>query len=96
MALVHAISLAIDMGFSSVIFEGDSLSIIKKMNSAMQDFSVISALNLEAKGLARNLHACRFQFIPRGVNQSAHTLAGDSTLDSMDRFWVEDVPPSMM
>ncbi|KAL4388674.1 hypothetical protein GQ457_09G011460 [Hibiscus cannabinus] len=60
MALVHAISLASDLGFFSVIFEGDSLSIIKKMNSVVQDFSIISALIWEAKGMARNLQACHF------------------------------------
>ncbi|KAK9030331.1 hypothetical protein V6N11_031759 [Hibiscus sabdariffa] len=96
MALVRAISLANDPSFFSVIFEGDSLSIIKKMNSVVHDFSIISALIWEAKGMARNLHACHFLFIPRGGNQSAHALVGESLLDSMDHFWVEDVPSLVM
>ncbi|KAL4362372.1 hypothetical protein GQ457_04G010120 [Hibiscus cannabinus] len=78
MSLIHAISLAGDLGFHSVIFEGDSLALIKKLNSDAFDFSEISALVWEAKGLARNLHACRFLFIPRGGNQAAHALAGEA------------------
>ncbi|KAL4354038.1 hypothetical protein GQ457_06G007780 [Hibiscus cannabinus] len=95
MSLIHAISLADDLGFHSVIFEGDSLTLIKKMNSDALDFSEISALVWEAKGLARNLHACRFLFVPRGGNQAAHALARESSLDSADRFWVEEVPPKV-
>ncbi|KAK8501854.1 hypothetical protein V6N11_063167 [Hibiscus sabdariffa] len=86
MSLVHVVLLAGDLGFHSIIFEGDSLALIKKMNSDAQNFLVISVLVWEAKGLARNLHACRFLFIPRGGNHAAHALAGESFLDSMDRF----------
>ncbi|KAK9033791.1 hypothetical protein V6N11_049975 [Hibiscus sabdariffa] len=78
------------------IFEGDSLVLIKKKNSEAHDFSEISALVWEAKGLTRNMHACRFLFIPRGGNQAAHFLAGESFLDSTDRFWVEEVPPTVL
>ncbi|KAL4347527.1 hypothetical protein GQ457_17G015710 [Hibiscus cannabinus] len=91
MSLLHAISLASDLGFHSVIFEGDCLALIKKMNSDALNFSEISALVWEAKCLARNLHACCFLFIPRGGNQPAHALAGENSLDSTNRFWVEEV-----
>ncbi|KAL4360797.1 hypothetical protein GQ457_04G002610 [Hibiscus cannabinus] len=96
MSLIHAISLASDLGFHSVIFEGDSLALIKKMNFDALDFSKISALVWEAKGLARTLHVCRFLFVPRGGNQAAHALAGESSLDSTDRYWVEEVPPKVL
>ncbi|KAK8694940.1 hypothetical protein V6N13_072483 [Hibiscus sabdariffa] len=92
MSLIHAVMLAGDLGFHLVIFEDDSLALIKKMNSDAQDFSIISALVWEAKGLAWNLHACCFLFIPRGENHVAHALAAESSLDSMDRLWVEEFP----
>ncbi|KAL4348978.1 hypothetical protein GQ457_17G011570 [Hibiscus cannabinus] len=94
--LIHVTSLAGDLGFHSVIFEGDSLALIKKMNSEAHDFSEISALVWEAKGLAWNMHACCFLFIPWGGNQAAHALAGESSLDSTDCFWVEEVPPTVL
>ncbi|GMJ13498.1 hypothetical protein HRI_005019000 [Hibiscus trionum] len=92
-ALVHAISFAIDLGFSEVVFEGDCLAVLKKMRSQEMDFSVISSIIWEAHQLASRLHACRFQFVRRGGNTVAHALASNSSLGDDDGYWIEEVPP---
>ncbi|KAK8558504.1 hypothetical protein V6N13_098161 [Hibiscus sabdariffa] len=94
-ALTHAILLAIDLYISSVIFEGYSLSVIKKMNSTSLYLSFIGALICEAKRLVESFYACCFIFVDRVGNHSVHALTRDSSLNSMDIFWIEEVPSNV-
>ncbi|MBA0821317.1 hypothetical protein Goarm_018183, partial [Gossypium armourianum] len=40
---MQALKLFLDFGFYSIELEGDSLTVLKKMKSTSQDFSLISA-----------------------------------------------------
>ncbi|KAL4283165.1 hypothetical protein GQ457_16G012880 [Hibiscus cannabinus] len=59
-------------------------------------FSSSENCSWSAKGLAGSFRECCFAFVARDGNQSAHVLARDSSLDSMDRFWIEKVPPTVV
>ncbi|GMI75531.1 hypothetical protein like AT3G09510 [Hibiscus trionum] len=93
-AALHAIELLLDLGFDSAIVEGDSLTVIKKLQSKKPDLSILSALIFDIKEKARSMRICRFVFAPRASNRVAHLIAGDSSLESIDRYWVEETPSS--
>ncbi|KAE8706036.1 hypothetical protein F3Y22_tig00110410pilonHSYRG00150 [Hibiscus syriacus] len=91
-AAIHSMDLALDLGFSSIIVEGDSRAAITKLFSDEEDAYEISALIYEGKRLAQNLHACRFRFSLRSSNIAAHQLETMEDLLEEDRLWVETVP----
>ncbi|KAK9017399.1 hypothetical protein V6N11_079878 [Hibiscus sabdariffa] len=74
-AAIHAIELTMGLGFTRIIVEGDSLSVIKKLKAKEIDLSDICALEWDAKSKAQTFHACSFSFVPRLGNQAAHHLA---------------------
>ncbi|XP_038996489.1 uncharacterized protein LOC120191160 [Hibiscus syriacus] len=57
---IHVMDLALDLGFNSIVVEGDSRAVITKLSSVEEDASKISAVIYEGKQLTQNLHACRF------------------------------------
>ncbi|KAK8552337.1 hypothetical protein V6N12_040937 [Hibiscus sabdariffa] len=95
-AALHAIDLLIDLGFDSVVIEGDSLTIIKKLQASSSDLSELSAVIFEVQAKAKTLRNCSFNFTPRASNQVAHIIAKDFSLNSGDRFWVEEIPSSAL
>ncbi|GMJ04392.1 hypothetical protein HRI_004108400 [Hibiscus trionum] len=91
-ATIKGLLLASDLGFSRIEVEGDSRSVITKLQSKSQDTSDIGALISEAKGLSRNFRVCNFLFRHRAGNSVAHALADYRLSLDLDRIWVEDVP----
>ncbi|KAL4308413.1 hypothetical protein GQ457_01G041270 [Hibiscus cannabinus] len=85
-----------DLGFDSVILEGDARTIIGKLSSPILDPSEISPIIKDAKALKCRFACCQFRFIHRFVNRVAHALAKEGSLDSQDRFWVEEAPLAVM
>lgn len=59
-AVIHGLRFAKDLGFLSIVLEGDSRTVINKLNSHEQDFSDISALIWSAKELSKEFHTCIF------------------------------------
>ncbi|KAK8600332.1 hypothetical protein V6N12_050188 [Hibiscus sabdariffa] len=90
---IHAIKLVGDLGIMKAIFEGDCLSVIKKLKANVRDLFDICALIWDAKSKVSNLLACSFPFVLRVGNQAAHLLA--SIGFDADRFWVDDSPSSL-
>ncbi|KAL4368101.1 hypothetical protein GQ457_05G029660 [Hibiscus cannabinus] len=95
-AALHAIDLLVDLGFDSAVIEGDSLTIIKKLQASTSDLSELSAIIFEVQAKAKTLRNCSFNFTSRASNQVAHIIAKDFSLNSSDRFWVEEIPSSAL
>ncbi|KAK8475971.1 hypothetical protein V6N12_033733 [Hibiscus sabdariffa] len=93
---LHAIDLLADLGFDSAVIEGDSLTIIKKLQASSSDLSELSAIIFEVQAKAKTLRKCFFNFTPRASNQVAHIIAKDFSLNSSDHFWVEEIPSSAL
>ncbi|KAK9004257.1 hypothetical protein V6N11_002063 [Hibiscus sabdariffa] len=74
-ACEKAVSFALDLGFRSVQIEGDSLSVIKKINSTAMDKSIISPIIGDIKALSVNFVSVTFSFVGRRGNVVAHELA---------------------
>ncbi|MBA0767330.1 hypothetical protein Gotri_016226, partial [Gossypium trilobum] len=70
-------SFALDMGFRKVILEGDSPTVIKKLNSNIVDRSVLSPISQHICFLAGFFEKVTYLFIPREANKAAHELAMD-------------------
>ncbi|KAK8614345.1 hypothetical protein V6N13_122705 [Hibiscus sabdariffa] len=75
LACKQAVLFARDLGFSSVIIEGDSLTVIKKLNASSFDRSIISPIVYDIKDVVRSFDSISFRFVRRDANNAAHVLA---------------------
>lgn len=75
LASLQAIRLGVRMGFSSVIVEGDSRSVIQKCNFEGFDRSKIWAIIYDIKKSKRLFQNISFRYITTSGNGLAHTIA---------------------
>nr|KJB62035.1 hypothetical protein B456_009G397500 [Gossypium raimondii] len=76
-ACLHGVAFAEDLGFQDIILEGDSLTVVKKLqkNNDYIDRSVIRGIIEEIKTKARNFKSLIFRHIPWEANEAAHAMA---------------------
>ncbi|MBA0660772.1 hypothetical protein Goklo_012739, partial [Gossypium klotzschianum] len=65
LAVVCGLRFAYDMGFLLVMLDGDSKSVIDKINDSLEDLSKISALIWEAKEVSKFFRDSRFRYNAR-------------------------------
>ncbi|KAK9047296.1 hypothetical protein V6N11_053143 [Hibiscus sabdariffa] len=94
-ACEKAVSFALDLGFRSVQIEGDSLSVIKKLNSTAMDKSIISPIIGDIKALSVNFVSVTFSFVGRRGNVVAHELARVGLQFPEPRYWIEEAPSTV-
>ncbi|MBA0816542.1 hypothetical protein Gohar_001193 [Gossypium harknessii] len=83
MALLLALEFTRDLGLSRILFEGDSLHVIHKLNNTQADWSEIQALVTEGRLRLITFFLLRLQFT------IIFTALGFRW--TSDRFWVEEV-----
>ncbi|KAK5839643.1 hypothetical protein PVK06_008459 [Gossypium arboreum] len=88
--VLHGLRFVVDLGFRFVVLESDTWAVVQKLQTESNDFSEISALIWEAKGLSRAFLECRFAFLERSSNRFAHAVAQEGILRLEDGFWVEE------
>ncbi|KAK5845462.1 hypothetical protein PVK06_001649 [Gossypium arboreum] len=79
-----------DLGFKNVIIEGDSVTVVKKLQKTEErnDRSVIGGLINEIQGKIRNFRTLVFSHIPRGANEAAHAMAAwERRSESLTSGW---------
>ncbi|KAL4333862.1 hypothetical protein GQ457_07G011430 [Hibiscus cannabinus] len=77
LACKDAVQVAKDMRFSEVIIEGDSLTVVKKLNSTIHDSSIIAPIIVDIKDLAKSFSSISFHFVRRGqIRLRIHWLVG--------------------
>ncbi|KAK8584208.1 hypothetical protein V6N13_109600 [Hibiscus sabdariffa] len=74
------------MGCIHVILESDSLTIISKLRSVVDDLSVLQTYISDAKTLSRVFVSCRFAFTPRSENGVTYCLARLKMVWSSNRY----------
>ncbi|MBA0655192.1 hypothetical protein Goklo_007700 [Gossypium klotzschianum] len=94
-AYLQSITFAEDLGFRKIIVEGDSLIVIKKMRTPVDDKSCISAPVKEVKARIRSFESINFSFAPRCANNAAHVLAEERQSHASSMYWVEEAPTSV-
>ncbi|GMJ14222.1 hypothetical protein HRI_005091400 [Hibiscus trionum] len=91
-----AVTFALDMRFDRVIFEGDSLSVIKKLRSKDEDLSQLRVLINDIKQATFNLRDATFTHVRREGNLAAHAMAHYGRQHTTPTFWVEDAPTAVL
>ncbi|XP_038997354.1 leucine-rich repeat protein 2-like [Hibiscus syriacus] len=92
LAVKHAVEFTANMGFHRIILEGDSRTVMNKLQSGQPDYSETNTWIGDTNMKATSFHTSMYQFTPRSGNLVAHLLAADKTLGEEDRYWVEDGP----
>ncbi|KAK9003211.1 hypothetical protein V6N11_060777 [Hibiscus sabdariffa] len=91
-ACKQAVGFAKDLGFTKVIIEGDSPTIIKKLNSRKVDRSVVYPVIRDIQALFQDFVSISFCFVRREANVAAHVLAQECRSFSTPHCWMEEAP----
>ncbi|KAG8488171.1 hypothetical protein CXB51_018359 [Gossypium anomalum] len=91
---MQALKLFLDFGFYSIELEGDSLSVLKKMKSTSQDFSLISAYIADGKRLLDRFALCKILFVGQSENKATHLMEKEAFLGDEATYLVEDAAPN--
>lgn len=73
-ACPHVVLLGVQEGFSSVLIEGDSKSVVKKCESDLPNKSEIGAIIFSIQNLKKSFHNISFIHVARSGNSVAHDL----------------------
>lgn len=74
-ACYKAVLLGKDMGFSDILIEGDSKTIINKCMTQSRDRSQVNAYISNIQSKKDSFQNISFLFTPRSANQLAHIIA---------------------
>ncbi|MBA0856230.1 hypothetical protein Goshw_025088 [Gossypium schwendimanii] len=80
------------MTFQDVHFEGDSLTVIKKINSREEDKPVLRPVLQNIKDYKGNFDRATFCFVRRKANVAAYVLASKGRPYQEPMYWVEEAP----
>ncbi|MFQ6644990.1 hypothetical protein Gotur_020351 [Gossypium turneri] len=83
-----AVQVEVEKGWQSLIFEGDSLAIIKKCSTKGQDRSMVGAYIYDIQQKIQGLNDIRFLHTSRSANNLAHILATE-TLKRGEEIYLE-------
>ncbi|KAK8684137.1 hypothetical protein V6N13_040169 [Hibiscus sabdariffa] len=93
LACHQAVTFACELGFTRVVLEGDSRTVIQKCQSFLIDASLISPVIADIKLICRNFMALDFGFVRREENVAAHTPVQEGKGFSCPMYWIEEAPP---
>ncbi|KAG8491705.1 hypothetical protein CXB51_015144 [Gossypium anomalum] len=75
MACLQAIRVGLLQGLRKVVVEGDSRTVIRKLQEKVEDRSEIEVFIQDSKFLSSGFESCVFRFINREANKVAHLIA---------------------
>ncbi|KAL4387160.1 hypothetical protein GQ457_09G026480 [Hibiscus cannabinus] len=96
LACYKALQFAREIGFSKVLVEGDSRTVVQKCQADSSDLSLISPVVADIKVLVGSFVDVSFSFVPKMANLAAHTLAQEGKSFASHMFWMEEAPPQTM
>ncbi|MBA0554275.1 hypothetical protein Golob_013390, partial [Gossypium lobatum] len=79
-----------ELGFQDICVEGDSLTVVKKLNDEHNDRSEIADIIKELKNRYSRFRNISFRHTFRSANGAAHGIAFYG--QQYDSYWVEEVP----
>ncbi|KAK5774762.1 hypothetical protein PVK06_042618 [Gossypium arboreum] len=83
------------MGFRCPVVEGDSLTVIKKLQARVEDKSILRPIIHHIRDLEHYFEKVVYLFIPRSVNDAAYTLAVERRRSQRSGFGVDGVSASV-
>ncbi|BFG31609.1 hypothetical protein CerSpe_178830 [Prunus speciosa] len=91
----EGVVLALSLGTTSPIFEGDAAVVVAAVNRAGQDYSNIGTIVEDVRHLQKQFPGSLFQFTYKEANGVAHRLARFGLHNVDNYFWFE-VPPDLI
>ncbi|MBA0626167.1 hypothetical protein Godav_003881 [Gossypium davidsonii] len=94
-ACLQGVQMGLDPGFHGVILEGDSLTVVKKLQNKNKDISEINPIIEDVKRAGRGFVECRFNFVGRNTNGTAHRLAKEGLVNGETSYLMERTPKAV-
>ena len=91
-----ALQLTKNLGFHSIILEGDSKIAIDGLLSKNSSLNEYGHLLSEAKEVADQMDVVEFQFVLRQANKSTYNIARHTTHVNEFMVWMKDVSPYLL
>lgn len=95
MAATLAVGLALQMGFSKVVIEGDAQGLINQLNMAATDYSEVGCIVEDTKRMMSNLEKVKCVYVRREANKAAHHLAKYALFHLNELCWMYEWPDYM-
>ena len=89
----RAVEFSREVGFSRVIIEGDCLNVMRALSVSTENSSLLGHIYEDIKFNLRGMQVLSINWVKRGGNMVAHTLAKHARNLINDVFWIEDNPP---
>ncbi|KAK8674241.1 hypothetical protein V6N13_112535 [Hibiscus sabdariffa] len=93
LACLQAVLFAIELCFRRVVFEGESLAVVRRVSALSSDYFVTSPIVNDIRDAVKGLESAVFNFVHREGNNDAHVLAREGRGFRLPRFWIEEAPP---
>nr|XP_023896666.1 uncharacterized protein LOC112008569 [Quercus suber]POE55647.1 hypothetical protein CFP56_44752 [Quercus suber] len=87
-----AISFALEISVEEVVFEGDSETIIKALNSDSSCLSPFGHVIEDIRALALNFASCVFSYVKRQGNAVVDKLAKLAKYSPCPSYWSDGIP----
>ncbi|MBA0743320.1 hypothetical protein Gogos_006014, partial [Gossypium gossypioides] len=95
LAYIQTIQFGAKSGFLRIEVEGDSLTVIKKLQNNVKDKSKISAYIVNAKRLKSNFVIYKFKHASRQTNRVAHNLSKEGLNEEANTYLVNGLSRSV-
>ena len=92
LAARRAVLFAKEISVFGVVVEGDSLQVIKAVNSSKRSKTTYGHIIDETRLLSSSLSCCNFVHVQREGNKLAHALARQAAVSADTDVWMEDLP----
>ncbi|KAK2649115.1 hypothetical protein Ddye_016604 [Dipteronia dyeriana] len=96
MAICRGLQFAVETGLVPCVMESDAQVVINLLNSVVALLSEVRLIIQDIFSFCEKSFSCSFNFVPRNGKMVAHCLAKLGLSSSVDDFWMEKCPLSVI